>query len=79
MEFLDSITAVIIGLSAGTLATVAVVLEFVLHRIPSKKPLGLLHLAAGGMRKVAKLGEKIAALAEALANALDKVVPQKKD
>lgn len=56
-------------LSPVTLATVAAILEFLLHRIPSDKPLGMLHMIAMGFSKIGELLSSLGAL-------LDKLLPQ---
>jgi hypothetical protein len=54
----------------GASATVAIVLEFVFRMIPTKKPLGLLHMIASSAKLLGEALLKLAAL-------LDKVLPQK--
>lgn len=54
----------------GAAMTVALVLEFVFRMIPSEKPLSVLHLAAGIMKKAGAILSKAGDL-------LDKILPQK--
>jgi len=54
----------------GASVTVAIVLDFVFRMIPSKKPLGVLHMIASGAKLLGQALLKLAAL-------LDKVLPQK--
>ena len=69
MEFLDKVLAFVLSAS-GMSATVAVVIEFVLRLIPSEKPISILHVVAGFVRK---LGD----VSLAAASLLDKILPQK--
>jgi len=54
----------------GASVTVAIVLDFVFRMIPSKKPLGVLHMIASSAKLLGQALLKLAAL-------LDKVLPQK--
>jgi hypothetical protein len=54
----------------GASVTVAIVLDFVFRMIPSKKPLGILHMIASSAKLLGEALLKLAAL-------LDKVLPQK--
>jgi hypothetical protein len=54
----------------GASVTVAIVLDFVFRMIPSKKPLGVLHMIASSAKLLGESLLKLAAL-------LDKVLPQK--
>jgi hypothetical protein len=54
----------------GASMTVALVLDFAFRMIPSKKPLGVLHLVAQGAGMVGKVLVKFAELS-------DKLLPQK--
>jgi hypothetical protein len=54
----------------GASVTVAIVLDFVFRMIPSKKPLGVLHMIASSAKLLGEALLKLAAL-------LDKVLPQK--
>jgi hypothetical protein len=54
----------------GASVTVAIVLDFVFRMIPSKKPVGVLHMIASSAKLLGEALLKLAAL-------LDKVLPQK--
>ena len=66
---LDKVLA-LLGSAEGMSVTVAVVMEFVLRLIPSKKPLGLLHIAGDLIEKAGYVLVKVGQL-------LDKILPQK--
>jgi hypothetical protein len=68
MAFLDQIIA-FLNTALGSASVVAVVIEFALRLFPSTKPLGIMHLVAAGVRKLAQVFT-------AAADLLDKVLPQ---
>jgi hypothetical protein len=62
LEFLAS--------AEGSAATIAVVLDFALRMMPSKKPLGVVHMVAKMIGMVGKVLVKVSEIS-------DKVLPQK--
>jgi hypothetical protein len=69
MEFLNSILSYLSG-AEGMVATLAIVVEFVLRLVPSEKPRSIAY-AVGGFVKV------IGAVFTKLGELLDKILPQK--
>ena len=69
MDFLDKALA-LVSLSPQLLGIGAIVLETLFRLFPTQKPLSIAHVVAGVVGKVG-------ALLTGLANALDKVLPQK--
>jgi hypothetical protein len=59
----------VLGTIEGMSATLAIVLEFGLRLLPTKKPLSILHIAAKSIRLVSDVLEKAA-------DVMDKVLPQ---
>jgi hypothetical protein len=68
MEFLAKVLEVL-GSAEGMVATIAIVLEFLLRVIPTKKPLGILHI-------VAKVAHGLGEIFSRIGKFLDKVLPQ---
>ena len=68
MEFLDKIME-FLGSIEGMTATIAVVVEFILHLFKTKKPVGIVHAVVGALNIVAAILLKVAKI-------LDKVIPQ---
>ena len=68
-DILDKISAFIMS-AGGATATIAVVLEFALRMVKSKKPLSILYMIAGLMTAVGTILVKAGAL-------LDRVLPQR--
>jgi hypothetical protein len=69
MELLDSVISFVEGHLMASSAIVATVLEFLFRLLPTKKPLGILHLVSAILKKCAELMMKVASF-------LDKVLPQ---
>lgn len=69
MEVLNSIMAFLVG-HEGMVATLAVVVEFVLRLVPSEKPKSIIYLVAGAIKSVGAILVKIGEM-------LDRVLPQK--
>lgn len=67
--WVDKIMAALAS-AEGASATIAVVVEFILRVVPSKKPMSIAHAVSAAVRTVARVAEK-------LADVLDKVLPQK--
>lgn len=59
-----------LGSAMGMSATIAMVLEFVLRLIPTQKPASILYMAAGAVKMLGAIFQK-------LGEFLDKVLPQK--
>lgn len=69
MEFLNSVMEFLVG-HEGMVATLAVVVEFVLRLVPSEKPKSIVYLVAGFIKAAGAVLSKIGEL-------LDQVLPQK--
>ena len=69
MEVLDQVLAFLNTIGPATIATIAVVLEFALRLIPSKKPRSILLL-------VGKVAGVLGAIFTKVADILSKTVPQ---
>lgn len=69
-EMLKKILELIPAANAGMITSVAVILDFILRMIPTKKPLSILHLAAASLHLIGAIASKAAAL-------LDAVLPQR--
>ena len=69
MEVLNSIMSFLVG-HEGMVATLAVVVEFVLRLVPSEKPKSIIYLVAGVIKSVGAILVKIGEM-------LDRVLPQK--
>lgn len=68
MEFLNSVMEFLVG-HEGMVATLAVVVEFVLRLVPSEKPKSIVYLVAGAIKSVGAILSKIGEM-------LDKILPQ---
>ena len=64
-----SATSTVTAWTVGAAATIAVVLEFVFHLIPTKAPLGWAWI-------IANLCTALSGFFQAIANFLDKILPQ---
>jgi hypothetical protein len=69
MELLDKALALLAGIDGTIIAGAGLLLETVFRLLPTKKPLSILHIVSGAARK---LGD----LLKAVADLLDKVLPQ---
>ena len=69
MEILNSIMEFLVG-HEGMVATLAVVVEFVLRLVPSEKPMGILQMVAGIVKAVGAILVKFGEIS-------DKILPQK--
>lgn len=69
MEILNKVIEALSSVE-GSVAVIAIVVDFALRLIPSQKPLSVLHLAAGVIKLVGEICLRAGAL-------LDKVLPQK--
>ena len=68
MEVLEKVLSFLAS-AEGAATTIAIVLEFAFRMIPTKKPLGILHLVAKFSHVIGKIFSGFGAL-------LDKVLPQ---
>ena len=68
MEWINDVMNALLSVE-GMSATIAVVLEFVLRLLPTKKPLSIAHVVAAVVKGLAKILTKIAEI-------LDSVLPQ---
>lgn len=78
---MDKITALLQGfanlqLSPAVMATLAVVVEFVLHLTKSDKPVGLIHTVSGVLVRIAAFVALIGTVVGKVAGLIDQVVPQ---
>jgi hypothetical protein len=71
MEVLNNIIQGVDKLGSGQLiASIIIALEFAFRMFKSEKPLSIMYLVAGGLKKVGELCSKLGSL-------LDKVLPQR--
>lgn len=76
MQILDQILA-IIGSAEAQAAVIALVVEFVLRVVKTKKPLSILWIGVGFVKVGASAAAKAAQILEKVAGLADKVLPQK--